>query len=143
MKSKPEIKIEQERYYTVVSGRTNLGEKLVAEYDDRNHNLRIYVYEGDVVKEAYYDDDEDGKVETYFANGVRHKKEALLRNSGLFDVLLSKLLGTEVNSRKSVKGFFKEKDYYFRKFKRELNVANVIASQKLLNDSIALEEILQ
>ena len=142
MKTKTEVKVEPISYYIKSSAQTNFGEKIVAEYDTRNHNLRIYVYEGDIIARAYYDDNNDGKIETYFSNGVGYSRERSSKESTSFlDSILDRISGDRIFASKALEEIFNVRDTDFRQYKRLLHIDNAIAAQRLYDDAAALAEL--
>lgn len=70
-----EVKARYEQYYLVASKQTPKG-KVVAEYDTRNGNLHLLIYNREgIIRNAYFDDDNDGRVETFFSNGERERRK--------------------------------------------------------------------
>ncbi len=147
-----EVKVEQEKYYTKISGQTNLGSveanlanKVVAEYDNRNNNLRIYVYikngDGDdIIARAFYDDNNDGKVETYFTYGESLIRPKKVKRSFLKSLFSHRYRKTPTEDE-SLEADFREIDLDFRNYKRVLCVSNVLAGKKLVSSAQVLEDL--
>ena len=139
MKTQPTI--EKESYYLVITGQTPKGEKLVAEYNERNNNLRIYVYEGDVIRQAYCDDDNDGKIETYFLNNVPIRRRQPSSSRTRRETLLRFFLPDKF-SEKSLEQQFTEKDFDFRYYKDLLHVEQILSGKIMKTQSTVLDELL-
>ena len=140
------IKVEQEKYYTRISGQTNLGNKVVAEYDDRTKNLRMYVYgrdvDGDdVIVRAFYDDDNDGKVETYFLNGESLIRPKKVKRSFLKSLLSPRYRKTPTEDESLEADFRELIDLDFRDYKRLLCVSNVLAGKKIVSSAQVLDDL--
>lgn len=127
MATKSEIQVKPVDYYLTISGRSPSGEKVHAEYDSRNGELKLYVYAGEVIRKAFYDDDNTGKVNTYFLDGVPTKRQH--KRIKKREVFLDALVGD--TSRSDLNNYFKELDADFRRYKSILNVDGIIASHEL------------
>ncbi len=115
-----ENKLKQERVknFLVVSRPLGRENKIHAEYNTLNGNVRIYFYEGDVAVKAFYDDNNDGIIETMFINNAPYCRE---------DTRKRFLLFFKSQETKELENLFAKAEEEFRGYKTVLNLSNLIA----------------
>ncbi|MBI5065536.1 hypothetical protein HZA97_04830 [Candidatus Woesearchaeota archaeon] len=119
-----DLTVENKSNYLTVSRVLGKESKLHAEYNIINGNLRVYVYNKDVIVRAFYDDDNDGTVETLFVNNSpNHRKDTKRRSFFFF----------KSEETKELEKMFSEADKDFEDYKSVLNLTYLIAQLKATN----------